>query len=400
MAYLDHAATTPVRPEAREAMLPWLGDRTGNPSGAHRLARDARRAIDDARDVFAERTGFAPGDIVFTAGGSEADNLAVFGVLDAQVDEHPGATAVCPATEHHAVLEAVEHRAGRVVGVGADGRVDLDRLAAALDDDVVLVSVMAANNETGVIADLPAVLDLVDERAPRALVHTDAVQAFTWLDLPERTTAPSGRRVDLLSLSAHKFGGPQGVGVLAVRPGTPLRPQLLGGGQERGRRSGTQNVAGIVGAAAAADVAARTRAETVARAGAQRDRLADGLHDAVEGLVETGLAGSGAERDRSGKVAGSCHVCIPGIEAEALLVLLEDHDVFASAASSCASGAQDPSHVLAAMGVPRELAGGSLRLSLGWSTTDADIDTALEAVPAAVERLRAFAPTSHAGARP
>lgn len=386
MAYLDHAATTPVRPEAREAMLPWLGDRTGNPSGAHRLARDARRTIDDARDTFAEVTGFEPGDIVFTAGGTEADNLAVLGVLEAA---EPG-TAVCPATEHHAVLEAVEHVGGRIVRVRADGQVDLDHLAELLDDSVAVVSVMAVNNETGVIADLPAVLDLVEQRAPRAAVHTDAVQALTWLDLPSATASPSGRRVDLLSLSAHKFGGPQGVGVLAVRAGTPLRPRLLGGGQERGRRSGTQNVAGIVGAAAAARVAADTRADTVARLGTLRDRLAEGLHDSIDGLVETAV--DPVTRDRRAKVAGSCHVCIPGIEAEALLVLLEDRDVFASAASSCASGAQDPSHVLAAMGIPREVAAGSLRLSLGWSTTGADIDSALDAVPAAVERLRAFAP--------
>lgn len=385
MAYLDHAATTPVRPEARDAMLPWLGDRTGNPSGAHRLARDARRAIDDARDTFAELTGFEPGDIVFTAGGTEADNLAVLGVLDG--GDRPA--AVCPATEHHAVLEAVEHRGGRIVRVGADGWVDLDSLAAALDDTVAVVSVMAVNNETGVIADLGAVLDLVEEQAPHALVHTDAVQALTWLDLPTATTSPSGSRVDMLSLSAHKFGGPQGVGVLAVRPGVPLQARLLGGGQERGRRSGTQNVAGIVGAAAAARVTADTRSEAVSRLGTLRDRLADGLHDAIDGLVESAV--DSTTRDRTGKVAGSCHVCVPGIEAEALLVLLEDRDVLASAASSCSSGAQDPSHVLAAMGVPRQVAAGSLRLSLGWPTTEADVEAALEAVPAAVAQLRSFA---------
>ena len=371
-------------------MLPWLGERTGNPSGAHRLARDARRAIDDARDVFAELTGFEPGDIVFTAGGTEADDLAINGVLDAVRDDRPGATAVCPATKHHAVLEAVEHRHGRVARVLATGAVDLGQLADLLDDDVAVVSVMAVNNETGVIADLAAVLDLVAARAPGARVHTDAVQALTWLDLPAATASPSGRRVDLLSLSAHKFGGPQGVGVLAVRAGTPLRARLLGGGQERGRRSGTQNVAGIVGAAAAARVAADTRGEVVPHLAALRDRLADGLHAAVPGLVETAV--DPTTHDRSHKVAGSCHVCIPGIEAEALLVLLEGDDVYASAASSCASGAQDPSHVLAAMGVPREVAAGSLRLSLGWPTTDADVDAALAAVPAAVERLRALDP--------
>ena len=378
MAYLDHAATTPVRPEARDAMWPWLGDRVGNPSGAHRLARDARRALDDARDVFAEVTGFAPGDIVFTAGGTESDALAVAGVTDAA-----GGSAVCAATEHHAVLHAVEARGGRVVGVDAAGRVDLDALGDVLDESVALVSVMAVNNETGVVADLAAVVDLVRDRAPTAVVHTDAVQALSWLDLP---VAASG--VDLLSLSAHKFGGPQGTGILAVRPGTPLRPQLLGGGQERGRRSGTQNVAGIVGAAAAARTTVDTRAETITRVAALRDRLADGLIAAVDGAIETAVT----DGDRSGKVAGNCHLCIPGIAAEALLVLLEDRDVFASAASSCASGAQDPSHVLAAMGIDRSTAAGSLRLSLGWSSSDADVDAALGVVPAAVARLRRLDP--------
>lgn len=379
MAYLDHAATSPVRPEARDAMLPWLGALVGNPSGAHRLARDARRALDDARDVFAATTGFGPGDIVFTSGGTEADSLAVNGVLDAA-----GGVAVCSATEHHAVLSTVEARDGRVVGVDSSGRVDLDRLRAALDDTVTLVSVMAANNETGVVADLAAVAEVVRAGAPRAVLHTDAVQAFPWIDV-----TASAEVVDLLSLSAHKFGGPAGVGVLAVRPHVPLRPQLLGGGQERDRRSGTQNVAGVVGAAAAAEVTARDRASTVARVGALRDRLADGLVDAIDGVVETAVVAG----DRSAKVAGNCHLCLPGVESESLLVLLEADEVYASAASSCASGAQDPSHVLAAMGIDRSVAAGSLRLSLGWSSTDDDVDAALAAVPAAVERLRALEPT-------
>lgn len=358
-------------------MLPWLGERVGNPSGAHRLARDARRVIDDARDVFAEATGFEPGDIVFTAGGTEADDLAIDGVIDAR-----GGVPVCPASEHHAVLHTVESRSGRIVGVDAAGQVDRDQLVSLLDDDVSLVSVMAVNNETGVIADVQGVLEIVRTHAPNARFHTDAVQALSWLDLP---TVAAG--VDLLSLSAHKFGGPQGVGVLAVRPDVAIRSQLLGGGQERGRRSGTQNVAGIVGAAAAAAVTVRDRAASVARIGALRDRLADGLLARIEGAVETAVVAG----DRSGKVAGNCHVCLPGVEAEALLVLLEDRGVYASAASSCSSGAQEPSHVLAAMGIDRTVAEGSLRLSLGWSSTDADVDLAVDAVPAAVERLRLFA---------
>lgn len=377
MAYLDHAATTPVRPEARDAMWPWLGDRVGNPSGAHRFARDARRAIDDARDVFATATGFGPGDIVFTGGGTEADDLAIDGVVDAV-----GGVPVCPAAEHHAVLHTVESRGGRLVRVDGSGQVDLDHLVSVLDSDVTVVSVMAVNNETGVIADLQVIMETVRAHAPDALFHTDAVQALSWLDLPSLA-----RGVDMLSLSAHKFGGPQGVGVLAVRPHVTLRSQLLGGGQERGRRSGTQNVAGIVGAAVAAERTVHDRTESVLRIGALRDRLADGIVGAIDGSIETAV-----ERgDRSGKIAGNCHLCLPGVEAEALLVLLEDREVYASAASSCSSGAQDPSHVLAAMGVDRSVAEGSLRLSLGWSSTDADVDLALDAVPAAVERLRMFA---------
>jgi cysteine desulfurase len=377
-AYLDHAATTPVRPEAIAAMVAAMTETYGNPSGAHRLARDARRAIDDARDVLAEGLGCGPGDVVFTAGGTEADNLAVMGVHGRH-----GGTVVCPATEHHAVLHAVEHCGGRVVGVDASGLVDLEALAEALDDSVTLVSVMLVNNETGVIQPLDPVADLVAELAPRARLHTDAIQAFCWLDV-----ARLAERADLISVSAHKFGGPKGVGALAVRPGVSLAAQLIGGGQERDRRSGTQNVPGIVAMAAAARASVDTRTATVARVGALRDRLADGLVAAVAGMSETTV---GPDRDRSHKVAGSCHVTVEEVETEALLVLLERDDVFASAGSSCASGAQDPSHVLAAMGVPRRVALGAVRFSLGWASTNADVDHALHVVPAAYDRLLEFA---------
>ena len=376
-AYLDHSGSTPLRPEAFEAMMPWLRDRPANPSGAHRLARDARRAVDDAREVMAEVLGAQPGEIVFTSGGTEADNLAVFGVHDRR-----GGVVVCAATEHHAVLEPTESLGGRVVGVDRRGVVDLDAVADALDDRVTLVSVMVANNEVGTIQPVAAVADLVARLAPTASVHTDAVQALTWLDVAEVAAG-----ADLVAVSAHKFGGPKGVGALVVRDATPLAARQRGGGQERERRSGTQNVAGIVGMATAAALASATRAATVARVGAQRDRLADGLLAAIPDAVETGVV----DGDRSGRLAGTCHLCLPGIESEALLFLLEEVGISASAAASCASGAMEPSHVLAAMGVPRDLAFGSLRLSLGWSTTDAEVDHALAAIPAAVARLRSFA---------
>jgi cysteine desulfurase len=234
---------------------------------------------------------------------------------------------------------------------------------------------MAANNEVGTIEPLAAVAALVRERAPHALLHTDAVQGAAWLDLP---VAAAG--CDLLAISAHKFGGPKGVGALVVRDGVDLEPLLLGGGQERDRRSGTHNVAGIVAMAAALTSTVRERAETNERVGALRDRLVDGLMAGVPGLIET--------VPRQHKVPGSAHVCIEGIESEALLYLLERGGVYASAASACASGAMEPSHVLAAMGVPKELALGALRLTLGPASTAADVDLALEVIPAAVAQLR------------
>jgi cysteine desulfurase len=380
LGYLDHAATTPMRPEAVEAMLPFLTEQFANPSGAHRPAREARRAIDEARDTMAELLGFEPGEIVFTGGGTEADNLAVFGVHDRW-----GGTVVCSAIEHHAVLDAVEARGGRLVPVDPRGVIDLDALASMLDETVTLVSVMAVNNEVGAIQPLEQVAAVVRERAPRAVLHTDAVQGFCWLDLA-RVTAP----FDLVSVSAHKFGGPKGVGVLAIRSGVELAARQVGGGQERGRRSGTQNVAGIVAMAVAAARTADQRDDEVERVTKLRDRLVEGLLATVPGIVETGVPAGAAGPDRSHKVPGICHLCIPGVDSESMLFLLEKGEVFASAASSCSSGAVEPSHVLAAMGVPRSLAQGSLRLSLGWASTDADVDRALAVVPPAVERLRLF----------
>jgi cysteine desulfurase len=370
VAYLDNAATTPMWPEAVEAMLPFLSDRFANPSGAHAMARDARRAVDDARDVMAEALGCEPGEVVFTSGGTEADNHAVLGAAATA-----GTIAVCTAIEHHAVLHPVEHLGGRIVPVDTTGIVDLDALVAALDPGVGVVSVMLANNEIGTIQPLADVAEIVREHAPDAMLHTDAVQAFPWLDVAERAST-----ADCLSVSAHKFGGPKGVGVLVVRDGVRLEPRLLGGGQERDRRSGTHNVAGIVAMAAAARATIEHHKDTVDRVGQLRDRLTDGLLATVDGTVESG--------DRARKIAGNCHVCFDGIESEALLFLLEAEGVMASAASSCASGAQDPSHVLAAIGVPRERAQGSLRLSLGVTSTDADVDQALAVIPAAVARLR------------
>jgi len=374
IVYLDNAATTPLRPEALEAMLPFLTDRFGNPSGGHRIAREARLALDEARDDVADVLGCRPGEVVFTGGGTEADNLAILGAVAAR-----GGTAVCPAAEHHAVLHAVEAVGGRVVGAGPDGAADLAQLAAALDEtggEVTVVSAMLANNEVGTMTALDEVGVVISERAPGAILHTDAVQAAGWFDLRE-LAAPAA----LISVAAHKLGGPKGVGCLVVRAGTPLRPLLHGGGQERDLRSGTHNVAGIVGFARALRLAADEREEAGSRARALRNRLLSRLLKEVSGIV----ASVPLER----ALPGHLHVRIEGCEGEAMLVLLDDAGVCASAGSACASGAVEPSHVLLAMGVGKAEALTSLRFSIGRTTTEADIDAAVAAVASAASRLRA-----------
>ncbi|MDP2292424.1 MAG: cysteine desulfurase family protein [Actinomycetota bacterium] len=370
--YLDHAATTPMRAEAVAAMLPHLSEHYANPSGSHRFAREARKAIDDAREVVAEVVGCRPGEVVFTGGGTEADNTAVLGTVARR-----GGTALCPAAEHHAVLESVHRVHGVVVGTTRTGAVDLEALAFALDTtpDVTLVSVMTINNEVGSVNDIAAVAQVVRRHAPTAVLHTDAVQAPCWLDL--RTVTP---HVQYLSLSAHKFGGPKGVGVLVVRDGASFQPSIIGGGQERERRSGTHNVAGIVAMAEALRLTDAERPAELVRLAALRDRLVDRLLAELPGVHET--------VQREHKVAGSAHLCIEGIENEALLFLLDEAGVCASAASACAAGAMEPSHVLAAMGVPIELARGAVRLTLGTASTAADVERGADVIVHAVHQLR------------
>ena len=367
--YLDHAASTTMHPQAAAAVSAFLQQGHANPSGSHRLSRDNRRVIDEARDMVAAAVGCSPGEVVFNSGGTEGANTAVLGAV-----RRHGGTAVCSAAEHHAVLHPVEHVGGTVVPVTAGGVVD----AAALDDvlasgtDVSVVSVMTVNNETGALTDIESVARTVRRRAPGAVLHTDAVQAATWTDL--RGVWP---HVDVLTLSAHKFGGPKGVGVMVVRDGCSLEPLVFGGGQERDRRSGTQNVAGIAAAAVALGITDDTRATTVDRVAVLRRRLVNGILGAVPCAVET-LPGS---------VPGIAHICFEGLESESILFLLDEQGVCVSAASACASGAMEPSHVLAAMGVPARRMSGSVRFSLGHDTTEEDIDTAVEATVTAARRL-------------
>jgi len=363
MLYLDHAATTPMRPEVGEAMAPYLADRFGNPSGIHATARRAKNSIEEARERIAASIGAAnPLEIVFTGGGTEADNLAVIG---AAVGSSGG--VVTTAVEHPAVLESMRFlsRIGHpvtMVPVDHEGRVAPTAVANAVDGGTAVVSVMTANNETGVIQPVAEIAGLVREASDRALVHTDAVQAFGSLPIRVSNDGPA-----LISVSGHKIGGPQGVGFLYVRDGVQLEPVIYGGGQELGRRSGTHNVAAIVGLAVAVKSAVSGRADYRERVGAARDRFEQDLRSRVDAVVTAGDA------DR---LVSHAHLRFPGIPAETLLVRLDLAGVAAAAGAACHSGALQESHVLAAMGVDDTAASESIRFSFG---RDDDAETGAKA---------------------
>jgi cysteine desulfurase len=377
--YLDHAATTPMLPESVAAMLPFLTEHFGNPSGSHFAAREARRALDEARDSVAHDLGCEPGEVVFTSGGTESDNLAVLGAHAAV-----GGEVVCSAVEHHAVLHACESAGGTAVSVDACGRLDVDALAEVLSPDVGVVSVMLVNNEVGTLQPIAEVAAVVRERAPGAVLHTDAVAAVGWMDV-----AATAGLADLVSVSAHKFGGPKGVGALVIRHEVRIEALMRGGEQERARRAGTPNVAGIVGMAAALSVATKDWETRAVRVGSLRDRLADGVLETVRGAIESGVrAAPFGTRDRSGKLCSSFHVRFDGVDSEELLLLLDEAGICASAGAACASGALEPSHVLVAMGLSPSEARSAVRFSLGATTTEAEIDNALDVLPKLVGQLR------------
>lgn len=373
--YLDHAATTPLRPEAREAMEPWLGERFGNPLGIHAVSRRAKDAVEEARERIATALGADhPLEIVFTGGGTDADNLAIVG---AALGASGG--VVTTAVEHDAILESVRfvERLGRpvhLVGVDGEGRVDPEEVVAAIDDATAVVSVMTANNETGVIQPVGEVAEGVRSKAPDVLFHTDAVQALASLPV---TAQQSG--ADLISISAHKIGGPQGVGCLYVRDGVALEPVIHGGGQELGRRSGTHNVAGIVGFAAAVDAAVADRRRYRSVVGSARDRFEADLASRVK--VEV----TGAETER---LVSHAHMRFPGVRSETLLIRLDQEGVFAAAGAACHSGAQLTSHVLDAMGIPPDESAEYIRFSFGWIDVTATAGEAAAAVAGVVESLQ------------
>lgn len=377
--YLDHAATTPMDPKVVEAMIPYLVTHFGNASSLYGIGRTARTAIDQAREVVADAIGARTTEIVFTSGGTESDNAAIRGVAMARRSE--GNHIITAATEHHAVLHACEwlQQWGfetTVLPVDRYGLVDPDQLSNAIRPTTTLLTIMYANNEIGTVQPIGELASIA--RARGVTVHTDAVQAGGALPIDVESLG-----VDLLSLSGHKFYGPKGVGILYVRRGTSWLPQQVGGGQERGRRSGTESAALIVGIAKAIQVAVETIDGFSARCRLLRDRLRDGL---MSTLPDTTLNGHPSLR-----LSNNLNLSFRGVEGESILLNLDMHGIAASSGSACTAGSLDPSHVLTAIGLQRELAQGSLRLTLGRGTSEQQIERVLAVLPPIVEKLRSVA---------
>jgi len=378
--YADNAATTKLSESALEAMLPWLSEGYGNPSSVYKLGRASRRALDGARDQLALALGAKPEEIIFTGSGTEANNWALRGIC-AQLGEKKGRHVISSAIEHHAnshTLEDLEKQGYEVTYLPVDefGRVSLDALKHAIREDTILITIMFANNEIGTIQPIAEIGKIA--RAHGVLFHTDAVQAVGHVPVDVETMC-----IDLLSLSAHKFCGPKGVGALYVRKGVKLPSFITGGGQEKGRRAGTENVAGIVGMAKALGDCASHLEESMTRVSALRDKLIAGLTN----LPAVHLTGHPTER-----LPGLASFTFACIEGEALILMLDNAGIAASSGSACSSGALDPSHVLLAIGLPHEVAHGSVRFSFGEETSEADVDYILEQVPPIVEKLRAMSP--------
>jgi cysteine desulfurase len=391
--YLDHAATTPTDERVVRAMLPYLTAAWGNPSSMYAEARDARKGLDDARRTVAGVLGCKANEVVFTSGGTEADNLGLRGVAAAMRARSPAGGAprhhiITTAIEHHAVLnecEALEKEGFRVTYLPVDGQgfVDLEALRDALDERTAVVSVMYANNEVGTIEPIADVARIVKQKDPRIVVHTDAVQAAGALDIDVDRLG-----VDMLSMAAHKLYGPKGVGALVVRQRTPFVAQTVGGSQERNRRAGTENVAGAVGLAAAVRIAYDELETRNGQLIAMRDRLLDEVPRRIPGTIVTG------PRDPSKRLPNSASFAFEHLEGEAVLLQLDLLGVAASSGSACTTASLEPSHVLVAMGVPGRYLRGSLRLTLGTDNRPEDIDHLLEVLPPAVEKIRALAPAA------
>ena len=385
MVYLDHSATTPLDPEVLQAMMPYLTEEFGNASSVYGLGQRARQAIDQARDEVAAFYGVEAREVIFTSGGTEGDNFALRGVAYRNADR--GRHVITSTIEHDAVLRTVEslERDGfEVTRLRVDrfGLVDAGALQEALRPDTILVSIMHANNEIGTIEPIADLVAVTREHSD-AYFHTDAVQSTGKI-----ATRMDELGVDLLSMSAHKLHGPKGVGCLVVRSSARIEPLMLGGGHERNRRAGTENVAGIAGLAKAVTIAHRDMAENVAHLTSLRDRLLEGVLNRIPAAEITGHP--------TKRLPHHASFLFQGVEGESLLLQLDMDGIAASSGSACTSGSLEPSHVILALGYPRERALGSLRLSVGKDNVDADVDLVLERLPDMVARLRAMAPVSAA----
>jgi len=363
MIYLDHAASTPVRREVLEAMWPYLVGEFGNPSSHHEVGASAAHALARSRQAIAAHLDCRPAELILTSGGTESDNLAVKGIVLASTR---GRHVITSAIEHEAVLESVDflrrfHDAAvTILPVDADGLVSVTALSEALRPDTALVSIQHANNEVGVVQDIASLVAVA--RAAGVPFHTDAVQSAGWLPFPVDA--------DAITIAGHKLGAPKGIGLLKLRAGIPLEPLLHGGGQERGRRSGTENVAGLVGLATALQLAPRDHSAEV------RDALIDGVLGSVPGAFLTG--------SRTHRLANHASFCFPGTSGEAVLLELERHGITCSSGSACAAGSDEPSHVLTAMGIPASIAQTAVRFTLAESTTLEEVDEVVGRVRDAV----------------
>lgn len=380
LVYLDNSATTPVKPEVLEAMLPYLKDEYGNPSSIYRKAAAAEIAVRTAREQVAEALGASANEIFFTACGTEADNWAIKGV--ALANQKKGKHIITSQIEHHAVLHTVQYleKMGfsvTVLPVDGEGKVSPDALRDAIREDTVLVSIMMANNEIGTVQPIRELAAIAKEKG--VLFHTDAVQAVGSLAIDVKELG-----VDLLSLSAHKFGGPKGVGALYIKRGTRIDNFMHGGAQERNRRGGTENVAGIAGLGKAISLATANIEEKATRITALRDKLIAGIEKEIPHIRFNG--------HRTDRLPGNVNFCFQYIEGEALLLRLDAKGIAASSGSACTSGSLDPSHVLLALGLPHEIAHGSLRLSIGEQNTEEEIDYVLKVLPDIVNTLRQMSP--------
>ena len=382
LIYLDHAATTPLREEALAAMMPFFSDLFGNPNSPYAFAQEARNAVDEAREKVAAVLGSRTREIVFTSGGTESDNSAIKGVASAL--RPSGKHVITSAIEHHAVIHSCEElvEAGYEVTylpVRHNGIVDPGAVEEAIREDTTLVSVMYANNEIGTVQDIREIARRTHRKAEamgrNIVVHTDAVQAAGWLTLDVNELG-----VDMMSLSAHKFHGPKGVGILYVRRGTPFNPLIVGGGQERQRRSGTENVPGIVGAAVALELAESEREEAYAAVLPLRDMLIEGTLERIPGVRLNG--------DRNQRLPNNANFSFDGVEGEAVLLGLDFAGICASTQSACSSASIEPSHVLVALGLDADLAVGSLRLTLGRDNTEEEVRSTLDVLPGVISRLR------------